>query len=53
MNFKDQSLLNAQIAANVNNTINDPLGRVNPFTNRVLTVQNGTLGSPYMGFSSL
>jgi hypothetical protein len=55
VNFKDQSLLNAQIAANVNTTgtINDPLGRINPFTNRVLTVQNGTLGSPYMGFSSL
>ena len=55
VNFKDQSLLNAQIAANVNTTatINDPLGRVNPYTGKVLTVQNGTLGSPYLGFSSL
>jgi hypothetical protein len=55
VNFKDQSLLNAQIAANVNTTatINDPLGRVNPYTGKVLTVQNGALGSPYLGFSSL
>src|SRR5207248_5970054 len=48
-------LLDAQNALNVNTTatINDPLGRLNPSTNRVLTVQNGSLGSPYLGFSSL
>ena len=52
---KDQALLNAQNAANVSTTttINDPLGRLNPVTGKVLTVQNGSLGSPYLGFSSL
>jgi hypothetical protein len=55
INPKSSGLLDAQNAANVNttNTINDPLGRVNPSTGRVLTVQNGSLGSPYLGFSSL
>jgi len=55
VNSKDQALINAQNAANVNTTatINDPLGRINPVTGRVLTVQNGSLGSPYLGFSSL
>ncbi len=52
---KDQNLLNAQNAANVSTTatINDPLGRINPVTGKVLTVQNGSLGSPYLGFSTL
>ena len=55
INPKDVSLLNAQDAQNVNTagTINDPLGRINPVTGKVLTVQNGSLGSPYLGFSSL
>ena len=41
--------------ANVNTagTINDPLGRINPTTGKVMTVQNGSLGSPYLGFSTL
>lgn len=34
-------------------TINDPLGRLNPQTGRVLTVQNGSLGSPFLGMSTL
>jgi Carboxypeptidase regulatory-like domain len=52
---KSFSLISAQDAANVNttNTINDPLGRLNPITGKVLTVQNGSLGSPYLGFSSI
>jgi len=55
INPKNSNLLSAQLAQNVNTggTINDPLGRLNPITGRVLTVQNGTLGSPYLGFSSL
>lgn len=55
INPKDNPLLQAQNAAGVNTggTINDPLGRVNPGTGKVLTVQNGTLGSPYLGFSTL
>ena len=52
---KDVALLDAQDAQNVNTTgtVNDPLGRINPVTGKVLTVQNGSLGSPYLGFSSL
>src|SRR5947209_9328609 len=55
VNPKSSPLLDAQNAANVNTTtaINDPAGRVNPSTGRILTVQNGSLGSPYLGFSSL
>ena len=55
LNPKDGPLLNAQNAQNVNTTatVNDPLGRLNPTTGRVLTVQNGSLGSPYLGFSTL
>ena len=55
INPKDSPLLSAQIAQNVSTTttINDPLGRVNPLTGKVLTVQNGSLGSPYLGMSSL
>lgn len=52
---KDQNLLNAQNAANISTTttVSDPLGRINPGTGKVLTDQNGSLGSPYLGFSSL
>jgi hypothetical protein len=52
---KDVPLLNALDAQNISttNAINDPLGRINPSTGKVFTVQNGTLGSPYLGFTSL
>jgi hypothetical protein len=55
LNPKNSSLQTAQIAANVSTTttIADPLGRKNPFTGATMTVQNGTLGSPYLGFSTL
>jgi hypothetical protein len=55
INPKDQNLLNAQLAQNVSTTgtVNDPLGRVNPLTGKVIAVQNGTLGSPYLGLSTL
>jgi len=55
INPKDSNLLSAQLAANVSTTgtIADPLGRTNPLTGAVLSVQNGTLGSPYLGYSSL
>ena len=55
LNPKDSALISAQLAANVTttNTVTDPLGRTNPFSGAKLTVQNGSLGSPYLGFSSL
>jgi hypothetical protein len=55
VNPKNSSNLSAQLAQNINTTatINDPLGRLNPITGKVLTIQNGTLGSPYLGYSSL
>jgi hypothetical protein len=55
INPKNISMIQAQIAAGVNTgaTISDPLGRLNPTTGKVLTVQNGSLGSPYLGFSTL
>jgi hypothetical protein len=55
INPKSSALLDAQVAAGVNTTTTarDPLGRVNPSTGAVLNVQNGSLGSPYLGFSSL
>jgi Carboxypeptidase regulatory-like domain len=55
INPKSSNLLDAQNAANVTttNTIADPAGRVNPSTGARLTVQNGSLGSPFLGFSSL
>jgi len=55
INPRDQPLLLAQNAANLNlaGTITDPLGRKNPFTGALLTVQNQTLGSPYLGFTSI
>ncbi|MEO7143526.1 MAG: hypothetical protein ABI165_08490, partial [Bryobacteraceae bacterium] len=55
LNPKDSNLLTAQLSQNLSSTgtVNDPLGRVNPITGKVLAVQNGTLGSPYLGFSSL
>ena len=55
INPKSFSLLNALNAQNINTvgTLNDPLGRVNPATGRILAVQNSSLGSPFLGFSSL
>lgn len=55
INPKNSDVLSAQLAANVSstNTVADPLGRVNPITGKVLAVQNGTLASPYLGFSTL
>jgi hypothetical protein len=55
LNPKDQNLLNAQDVANISTTatVNDPLGRISPGTGKVLTDQNSSLGSPYLGFSSL
>jgi hypothetical protein len=55
LNPKDNALQSAQLAQNISTTgtINDPLGRTNPLTGKVLAVQNGTLGSPYLGYSSL
>jgi hypothetical protein len=55
INPKVSSYLDALNAANVvsTNTIADPLGRINPSTGQRLTVQNGSLESPYLGFSSL
>ncbi len=55
LNPKDSSVLSAELAQNVSTTgtITDPLGRLNPLTGKVLTIQNGTLGGPYLGYSSL
>ena len=55
LNPKDSTNLQAELAQNISTTatINDPLGRINPITGKVLTIQNGTLGSPYLGYSSL
>jgi hypothetical protein len=55
INPKNQALLNVLNAQNLNSTNGaaDPLGRKNPFTGATLTVQNGSLGSPYLGFSSI
>jgi hypothetical protein len=55
LNPKDSNLISAQLAANISTTgtINDPLGRINIQTGKVITIQNGTLGSPYLGMSSL
>ncbi len=55
INPKNSSVISSELAQNISTTatINDPLGRLNPLTNRVLTIQNGTLGSPYLGYSSL
>ena len=52
LNPKDSNMISAQLAQNVSTTatINDPLGRINPITGKVLTIQNGTLGSPYLGY---
>ena len=55
INPKNSDLITAQLANNVNSTatVADPLGRKNPFNGSTIAVQNGTLGSPYLGFSSL
>ena len=53
---RDSNLLNAEKEAqNINTTtasIPDPLGRVGT-NGKVISIQPGTLGSPYLGFSSL
>jgi hypothetical protein len=49
------NLLNAETAQNVATTtanVPDPLGRVGT-NGKVINIQPGTLGSPYLGFSSL
>ena len=56
LNPKNSSVCSVpRTGANISTTatINDPLGRINPFTGKVLTVQNGSLGGPYLGYSSL
>ena len=55
INPKNSAMLSAQLAQNINTgaSIPDPLGRRNPFSGTTLTVQNGSLGSPYLGFSTL
>ena len=55
LNPKNSNNLSAELGQNISTTatINDPLGRLNPITGKVLTIQNGTLGSPYLGYSSL
>jgi hypothetical protein len=55
LNPINSDVVTAQLAQNLNtvSTISDPLGRVDPNTGRVMAVQYGHLGSPYLGFSSL
>ncbi|HUK17137.1 MAG TPA: carboxypeptidase regulatory-like domain-containing protein, partial [Bryobacteraceae bacterium] len=55
LNPKDSNNLSAELGQNISTTgtINDPLGWTNPITGKVLTIQNGTLGSPFLGYSSL
>ena len=55
LNPKNSAVLSAELAQNISTTgtINDPLGRINFLTGKVLTIQNGTLGSNYLGMSSL
>ena len=52
---RDVNLLNALDAANMSSTtanVPDPLGRVST-NGRVINIQPGTLGSPYLGFPAL
>ena len=55
INPKNSAVISAQLANNVNTagTVSDPLARKNPITGATLAIQNGTLGSPYLGFSTL
>ncbi len=55
LNPKNPGVISAELANNLSttNTIPDPLGRKNPITGATLAVQNGTLGSPFLGFSTL
>jgi hypothetical protein len=55
LNPKNSSVLSAELANNISSTgtIADPLGRTNPLTGKTITIQNGTLGGPYLGFSTL
>jgi hypothetical protein len=55
LNPINSDLVTAQLAQSLNttSTINDPLGRSDPSTGKVMAVQYGHLGSRYLGFSSL
>jgi hypothetical protein len=55
INPKNSNMISAQLGQNITttNTVNDPMGRLNPLTGKVITVQNGSLGSPYLGMSVL
>jgi len=55
INPKNSDVISAELANNINTTgtITDPLGRKNPLTGAALAIQNGTLGGPYLGFSTL
>jgi hypothetical protein len=55
LNPKNNALISAEDAQNVNpaGSVRDPLGRLNPATGAALSVQNGSLESPYLGFSTL
>jgi hypothetical protein len=55
INPKNSGVISAELANNISTTatIADPLGRKNPITGATLAVQNGTLGSPFLGFSTL
>ena len=55
INPSSSGLVTAELAQNITptTTISDPLGRLNPVTGKVLTVENGTLGSRYLGFADL
>lgn len=55
LNPVNTDVLTAELANGLSTTatIADPLGRINPATGKVLTVQNGSLGNQYLGFPSL
>jgi hypothetical protein len=53
LNPKNSSVISAELAQNATANVNDPLGRVNPFTGKVLSVSPTTFGGPYLGYSSL
>jgi hypothetical protein len=55
INPKNSNVISAELGQNINTTatIPDPAGRMNPITGKVLTIQNGSLGSPFLGYSSL
>src|SRR6202000_2453225 len=43
----------AELASNTTTNVNDPLGRLNPFTGKVLQVSPTTFGGNYLGYSTL